>query len=58
MAKKVESIKHKTDTRAHIPSIEEAGYEDANAKVQDGKKVLNYLKTLWCIVDKTLSYSG
>ena len=32
MAKKVESIKHKTDTRAHIPSKEEAGYEDANAK--------------------------
>ena len=31
MAKKVESIKHKTDTRAHIPSKEEAGYEDANA---------------------------
>ena len=43
MAKKVESIKHKTDTRAHIPSKEEAGYEDANAKVQDGKKVLELL---------------
>jgi hypothetical protein len=27
MGKKVESIKHKTDTRAHIPSKEEAGYE-------------------------------
>jgi adenine-specific DNA-methyltransferase len=40
MAKKVESIKHKGDTRAHIPSHEEAGYENANAKVQDGKKVL------------------
>lgn len=34
MAKKVESIKHKADKRAHIPSMEEAGYEDANAKVQ------------------------
>jgi adenine-specific DNA-methyltransferase len=44
MANKVESIKHKTDTRAHIPSIEEAGYEDANAKVQDGKKVLELPK--------------
>ncbi len=44
MAKKVESIKHKTDTRAHIPSKEEAGYEDANAKVQDGKKVLEFPK--------------
>jgi adenine-specific DNA-methyltransferase len=47
MSKKVESIKHKTDTRAHIPSKEEAGYEDANAKVQDGKKVLELPKTLW-----------
>ena len=44
MAKKVESIKHKTDTRAHIPSKEEAGYEDANAKVQDGIKVLELPK--------------
>jgi adenine-specific DNA-methyltransferase len=44
MAKKVESIKHKTDTRAHIPSKEEAGYEDANARVQDGKKVLELSK--------------
>lgn len=44
MAKKVESIKHKTDTRAHIPSKEEAGYEDANEKVQDGKKVLELPK--------------
>ncbi len=43
MAKKIESIKHK-DTRAHIPSKEEAGYEDANAKVQDGKKVLELPK--------------
>lgn len=44
MSKKVESIKHKTDTRAHIPSKEEAGYEDANAKVQDGKKILELPK--------------
>jgi adenine-specific DNA-methyltransferase len=40
MAKNVESIKHKADTRPHIPSKEEAGYEDANVKVQDGKKFL------------------
>lgn len=32
MAKKVESIKHKSDKRVHIPSKEEAGYEDANNK--------------------------
>jgi adenine-specific DNA-methyltransferase len=44
MAKKVESIKHKADKRAHIPSKEEAGYEDANAKVQSGKKVLELPK--------------
>lgn len=44
MAKKVESIKHKADKRAHIPSMEEAGYEGANAKVQDGKKVLELPK--------------
>ena len=44
MAKQVDSIKHSADTRAHIPSHEEAGYEDANAKVQDGKKVLELPK--------------
>ena len=37
MTKKVESIKHTGNTRPHIPSKEEAGYEDANAKVQSGK---------------------
>ena len=44
MAKKVESIKHKGNKRAHIPSKEEAGYEDANDKVQEGKKVLELPK--------------
>lgn len=44
MAKKVESIKHKTDKRAHIPSKEEAGYEEANPKVQQGKKTLELPK--------------
>jgi adenine-specific DNA-methyltransferase len=40
MAKNIESIKHSNVTRVHIPSKEEAGYEDANIKVQSGKKVL------------------
>jgi len=44
MAKKVASIKHSGDTRAHIPSKEEAGYEDANEKVSSGKKVLELPK--------------
>ena len=44
MPKKVSSIKHKGDTRAHIPSKEEAGYEDANEKVSSGKKVLELPK--------------
>src|SRR5665213_2835936 len=44
MAKKVESIKHKADKRVHIPSIEEAGYEDANQKVKGGKKILELPK--------------
>jgi adenine-specific DNA-methyltransferase len=44
MPKKVTSIKHATDKRAHIPSIEEAGYEDANEKVAEGKKVLELPK--------------
>lgn len=44
MAKKVESIKHKTDTRTHIPSKEEAGYEYASEKVSAGKKILELPK--------------
>lgn len=40
MSKKIDSLKHKDDKRAHIPSKEEAGYEDANPKVQSGKKSL------------------
>lgn len=44
MSKTVSSIKHSTDTRAHIPSKEEAGYEDANEKVSSGKKVLELPK--------------
>jgi len=39
----IESIRHK-DKRAHIPSKEEAGYEDANEKVNSGKKVLELPK--------------
>ena len=44
MAKNVDSIKHSNATRPHIPSKEEAGYEDANPSVQDGKKVLELSK--------------
>jgi adenine-specific DNA-methyltransferase len=44
MAKKVESIKHTGNTRPHIPSKEEAGYEDANDKVSKGKKFLELPK--------------
>ena len=44
MAKKVASIKHPKDKRVHIPSKEEAGYEDANPKVQQGKKVIELPK--------------
>jgi adenine-specific DNA-methyltransferase len=44
MAKKVESIKHPKDKRVHIPSKEEAGYEDANPKVKQGKKVIELSK--------------
>ena len=33
----VKSIKHKESKRAHIPSREEAGFEDANPKVQQGE---------------------
>lgn len=44
MEKKIDSIKHSKDTRSHIPSKEEAGYEEANPKVQSGKKVLEITK--------------
>jgi len=44
MAKKIGSIKHSKETRVHIPSKEEAGYEDANVKVMSGKKILEITK--------------
>jgi adenine-specific DNA-methyltransferase len=44
MAKKIDSIKHKADKRAHIPSREEAGYEEISDKVSAGKKVLELPK--------------
>lgn len=34
--KAIKSYKHKTEKRAHLPSSEEAGYEDANPQVKDG----------------------
>ena len=40
---KIESIKH-GDVRAHIPSNEEAGYENANPKVKEGKQELDLPK--------------
>lgn len=40
MNDKIDSIKHPKDTRVHIPSKEEAGYEDGNESVQTGKKTL------------------
>ena len=40
MGKAVDSIEHRKETRVHIPSKEEAGYEDASPKVQDGRKIL------------------
>ena len=44
MTSKIDSFKHTQDTRAHIPSREEAGYEDANERVQTGKKTLDLPK--------------
>lgn len=44
MTKQIDSIKHNKDSRAHLPSKEEAGYEDANEKVQSGKKLLEFPK--------------
>jgi adenine-specific DNA-methyltransferase len=41
--KNIDSIKHNS-TRAHIPSKEEAGYENANEKVSQGKDVLELPK--------------
>ncbi|MBW6537435.1 MAG: site-specific DNA-methyltransferase [Mariniphaga sp.] len=44
MAKKITSIKHAEEKRAHIPSQEEAGYEAASTKVKAGKKKLELPK--------------
>ena len=41
MEKKIESIKHKDDKRTHIPSKEEAGYEDANENVQKRNRAIS-----------------
>jgi adenine-specific DNA-methyltransferase len=43
MTNHIDCIKHSKDSRVHIPSKEEAGYEDANEKVQSGKMVLEIL---------------
>ncbi|MBV5326892.1 MAG: site-specific DNA-methyltransferase [Chlorobium sp.] len=44
MPENISSIKHKSESRAHIPSKEEAGYEDASPKVLGGKPVLELPK--------------
>ncbi len=38
MAKRIDSLKYTKDKRAHIPSKEEAGYENASKVVAEGKK--------------------
>lgn len=40
----INSIKHKHDKRVHIPSKEEAGYEEASPSVQQGKTEAEYPK--------------
>ena len=44
MTDKIASIKHAEQKRAHIPSQEEAGYEEVSAKVKEGKKKLELPK--------------
>lgn len=44
MPENISSIKHKSEIRAHIPSKEEAGYEDASPKVLGGKPTLELPK--------------
>ncbi|MBN1929718.1 MAG: site-specific DNA-methyltransferase [Chlorobiaceae bacterium] len=44
MPEKISSIRHKSETRAHIPSKEEAGYEEASPKVQLGAESLELPK--------------
>jgi hypothetical protein len=43
MVKKVELVKHKTATRAHLTNMEEAGYEDAFTRVFKGRRVFELL---------------
>ncbi len=38
----IQSIKHQQDKRAHIPSREEAGFEEANPKVRQGDGKAEY----------------
>lgn len=44
MPENISSIRHKSETRAHIPSREEAGYEEASPKVQLGAESLELPK--------------
>lgn len=40
--KPIKAFKHKHEKRAHVPSTEEAGYEDANPKVQDAPNIASF----------------
>jgi adenine-specific DNA-methyltransferase len=40
--KPIKAFKHKHEKRAHVPSSEEAGYEDANPKVQDAPDAASF----------------
>ncbi len=44
MADKISSIKHSDQTRVHIPSKEEAGYEEASPKVAEAQEKLKLPK--------------
>src|ERR1700719_3666385 len=41
-SKPIKAFEHKHEKRAHVPSSEEAGYEDANPKVQDAPNVATF----------------
>ena len=44
MPENISSIKHKSESRVHIPSKEEAGYEEVSPKVLGGKPTLELPK--------------
>lgn len=44
MSKNIESFRHRKDKRSHIPSREEAGYEAASPRSQEGRPSLQMPK--------------